>query len=391
LNELDLTLQKLGKGQISKLKSGKTIFKLSSYEGNPIVKPQDLGLTWRKNGGKKIGAVFNPGAILHNDKVILTPRCHMNYERVKIYDKKLGIERTAFENYISEIWILSSGDGLKFDRLGPVIKGDGSQHKDFIYGIEDVRIVNYKDEYLLVGCGKIKPPFKGENADRIAIYTTKDFEKITYHGIVGCFDSRNAVPLFLNEDEIYMLLRFYPHIYIARLEAGIEQILKPKEHEKEWMKIYENKEKFLLLEAGKFPHEREKIGPGPPPIKTGEGWLLIYHAVGSITPEICKEYGLNKGIERGYSVCAALLDAESPQKVICRTRDPIYVPSKPYELWGDQKYPVDVPAVVFPTGAILRNDKLLLYCGAGDKYIILLSCSIRRLIDYLFEVEEAHR
>ena len=155
------------------------------------------------------------------------------------------------------------------------------------------------------------------------------------------------------------------------------------------MKIYENKEKFLLLEAGKFPHEKEKIGPGPPPIKTGEGWLLIYHAVGSITPEICKEYGLNKGIERGYSVCAALLDAESPQKVICRTRDPIYVPSKPYELWGDQKYPVDVPAVVFPTGAILRNDKLLLYCGAGDKYIILLSCSIRRLIDYMFE--EAHR
>ncbi|RLI21290.1 hypothetical protein DRO54_04120, partial [Candidatus Bathyarchaeota archaeon] len=323
MKDLDATIQRLGDGQISKLKSGKTIFKLFSYEANPIVKPQDLGLTWRKDGNEEIGAVFNPGAALYNDKVILAPRCHTSYERVKFFDEKLGIERTGFENYISEIWILSSNNGLNFERLGSVIKGDGSQHKDFVYGIEDVRIVHYRDEYLLIGCGKIKPPFKGENADRVAIYTTKDFEEIVYHGIISCFDSRNAVPLFLGENEVYMLLRFHPHIYIAPLEAGVEQLLKPKEHEREWMKIYENKEKFLLLKAGEFLHEREKIGPGPPPIKTSEGWLLIYHAVGSISREICAEYGLNNEIERGYSVCAALLDSENPQKVVCRTKIPL--------------------------------------------------------------------
>ncbi|MCD6241929.1 hypothetical protein J7K27_10560 [Candidatus Bathyarchaeota archaeon] len=385
MKEIDITVQKLGDGQISRLKSGKLIFKLSSYEGNPIVKPQDLGLTWRKDGKEELGAVFNPGASLYDGRVILTPRCHMNYEKVKIFDKKLGIERAAFENYISEIWILSSSNGVNFERLGAVIKGDGSQHKDFIYGIEDVRIVNYKDEYLLVGCGKIKPPFKGENADRVAIYTTRDFKEITYHGIISCFDSRNAVPLFQSENEVYMLLRFHPHIYIAPLEAGIEQILKPKEYENEWMEIYENKDRFLLLRAGELLHEREKIGPGPPPIRTSEGWLLIYHAVGTLNREICMEYGLNGEIGRGYSVCAALLDAEDPQKIICKTRIPLYIPSRPYELWGDGSYPVDVPAVVFPTGAILRGDKLLLYCGAGDKYVILLSCDVKLLLDYMFE------
>ena len=46
---------------------------------------------------------------------------------------------------------------------------------------------------------------------------------------------------------------------------------------------------------------------------------------------------------------------------------------------------MDVPAVVFPTGAILRGDKLLLYCGAGDKYVILLSCDVKLLLDYMFE------
>ena len=385
MNELDLTVQKLGEGQVSKLKSGKFIFKLSSYEGNPVVKPQDLGLTWRRNGREEVGAVFNPGATLHNGRVILAPRCHMNYERIKIFDEKLGIERAAFENYISEIWILSSSDGVNFERLGTVIKGDGSQHKDFIYGIEDIRIVNYKGEYLLVGCGKVKPPFKGENADRIAIYTTKGFKEIVYHGIISCFDSRNAVPLFLSENEVYMFLRFHPHIYLAPLEDGVNQILYPKEHEKEWMRIYENKDKFLLIRAGEFLHEREKIGPGPPPIKTSEGWLLIYHAVGTINREVCNEYGLGAEIGRGYSVCAALLDIDDPRRVVCRTNLPLYVPSRPYELWGNQNWPVDVPAVVFPTGVIVKGDRLLLYCGAGDKYVILIGCSVRCLLDYLFE------
>ena len=57
MKEMDITVQRLGDGQISRLKSGKLIFKLSSYKGNPIVKPQDLGLTWRKDAKEELGAV----------------------------------------------------------------------------------------------------------------------------------------------------------------------------------------------------------------------------------------------------------------------------------------------------------------------------------------------
>jgi len=383
-NPLDSTIRKLGNGNIVKLSSGERIFKLSSFTENPIVKPQDLGLTWRKNGKTEIGAVFNPGAAICEDQIVLTPRCHANYEKIKFFDEKLGIERSAFENYISEIWILKSRDGIKFSKLSNgIIRGDGTEHKDFVYGIEDVRIIEYKTMYFLIGCGKVKPPFKGENADRVAIYTTKDFNEINYCGIISCFDSRNAVPIFLNDEEVYMLLRFYPHIYIAPLKAGVDQLLNPKDYEEEWKKIYNNRRKFLLLESGKFPHEKEKIGPGPPPIKTSEGWLLIYHAVGKLDHNLCKEYGLKKGIERGYSICAALLDLENPQKVLCRTQRPIYIPSKPYELWGNHVYPVDVPAVVFPTGVVLKDGKMLLYCGAGDKYVILLSCNMEFLLNFM--------
>ncbi|GAI43961.1 unnamed protein product, partial [marine sediment metagenome] len=207
---------------------------------------------------------------------------------------------------------------------------------------------------------------------------------ISYHGLVESFDSRNAIPFSepINGCH-YILLRFHPNIHLACLESGIEQLLNPSKYKKEWEKLYEQRCQNLLLEAGYLVHEKEKIGPSTPLIKTDRGWLLIYHSVGEIEEDICKEYGLSEKIKRGYSICAALLDLENPEKVLCRTRHPIYIPSAPYELFGDEQFPVDVPAVVFPVGAIVRKDKLILYAGAGDKYIILLSCNLDNLVDYL--------
>ena len=387
ISSFNQNIQKLGDGEIILLNSGDTIFKMDSFRGNPVVKPQDLGLVWKENDTLKIGAVFNAGAEIFQDKIILLPRCHQGYRKGKFFDKKLGIERSYLENYISEVLPLVSDDGINFTRFqNVVIKGNGTDQQDFIYGIEDLRIIKYDHRFLLVGCGKIKPPFKGENADRIAIYSTEDFVNISYHGLVESFDSRNAIPFPepIN-GRYYILLRFHPNIHLACLEAGIEQLLNPSKYKKEWEKLYEQRQQNLLLKAGYLLHEKEKIGPSTPLIKTDKGWLFIYHSVGEIEEDICKEDGLSEKIKRGYSICAALLDLENPEKVLCRTRHPIYIPSAPYELYGDEQYPVDVPAVVFPVGAIVRKDKLILYAGAGDKYIILLSCNLDNLVDYLYK------
>jgi predicted GH43/DUF377 family glycosyl hydrolase len=387
MSVLDRSAQELGDGGTVSLDSGGTIFKFDSFEGNPIVKPQDIGLTWRENGELKIGAVFNSGAEVFQDKVILTPRCHQGYQRGTFFDEKLGIERYCLDNYISEVWPLVSEDGVHFTRFQDVaIRADGTDHQDFTYGIEDIRIIKHGRRYLLVGCGKIKPPFKGSNADRIAIYSTDDFVNITYHGMVESFDSRNAIPFPEPVNgRYYILLRFHPNVHLGFLEAGVDQLLNPSRHKERWEGIYERRGQNLLLEAGHYPHEKEKIGPSTQMIKTDRGWLLIYHAVGEIRDDICRAYGLAEGIGRGYSVCAALLDLDDPRKVLRRASNPIYIPSAPYELYGNEQYPVDVPAVVFPVGALVRGDKLILYAGAGDKYIVLLSCRLDDLIDYLWE------
>ncbi|TET78214.1 hypothetical protein E3J38_08900 [candidate division TA06 bacterium] len=387
ITSFDRTLETLGDGEVIATGSGKTIFRLASCEKNPVVKPQDIGLTWKEAGKTRIGAVFNAGVELFEEKVILAPRCHQGYKKGTFFDEALGMKRHCLENYISEVWPLVSEDGLHFARFkNVVISGDGTAHKDFTYGIEDIRIVKYGGRYVLVGCGKTKPPFKGGDSDRITIYSTDDFVNITYHGMVRSFDSRNAVPFTdPTDDRHYILLRFHPNIHLDILEAGMDQLLDPPRHAYEWEEIHKRKNKNLLLEAGHYLHEKEKIGPGPQVIKTDKGWLVIYHAVGEIEDSICKAYGLKEKIERGYSVCAALLDLRDPRNVLCRTRDPIYIPVAPYELCGDDEYPVDVPAVVFPVGVLVRKGKLLLYAGAGDKYITLLSCNLGGLIDYLWE------
>lgn len=394
---IDGLVKELGDGEIIKISTNEYIFKLSSYKSNPIIKPQDLGLIWEeptpqtsnRKSRLNVGAVFNGGAEFFEDKIMLTPRCHKGYKKGKFVDPRTHLERDCLENYISEVWILSSKDGVKFNRFhNIVIKGDGSKHQDFIYGIEDIRIVRHTAKggvYWLIGCGKVGPPFKAPNSDRIAIYSTNDFVNITYHGIVNCFDSRNAVlfPDYIN-GELYMLFRFHPNIHIDTVK--IEQLDKPRNYEDEWRRIYNHRDENILFEAGRYSHENEKIGPSTQVIKTDRGWLLIYHAVGEIGVEICEAYGIKGKIKRGYSVCAALLELDNPRSVISRTPNPIYIPSAAYELYGDTQYPVDIPAVVFPVGAVVNNDKLLLYCGAGDKYTILLSCELNKLVDYLMSI-----
>ena len=194
-----------------------TLFKLSSYRGNPIVKPEDIGLTWKANGNVYKGAVFNGGVGIYKDSIIMSPRCHTNYIKKSYYDEEIGLKRHYMENYISKVCILESRDGLSFKRKDRIIIE--GREKDFKYGIEDIRIINFKKkEYILIGCGKKIPPFKGSGGDRIAIYTTYDFENFSYRGIIDTFDSRNALifPEYI-DGKLYMIFRFHPNIHITLL------------------------------------------------------------------------------------------------------------------------------------------------------------------------------
>ena len=98
-----------------------------------------------------------------------------------------------------------------------------------------------------------------------------------------------------------------------------------------------------------------KIGAGPTPIETDEGWLLLYHGV--LTS--CNGFV--------YSLGAALLDLDEPWKVITRGSDYLLAPEAAYERVGD------VPNVVFPCAALVDRelDRLTVYYGGADTVVCL--------------------
>ncbi|MEA5116874.1 MAG: glycoside hydrolase family 130 protein, partial [Propionicimonas sp.] len=98
-----------------------------------------------------------------------------------------------------------------------------------------------------------------------------------------------------------------------------------------------------------------KIGAGPVPIETSEGWLLFYHGVS----------GTANGLV--YSIGAALLDLDDPARVLYRSRGYLLTPELPYETTGF------VPNVCFPCATLCdgATGRLAIYYGAADTYSAL--------------------
>ena len=110
-----------------------------------------------------------------------------------------------------------------------------------------------------------------------------------------------------------------------------------------------------------------KVGAGPTPIETSEGWLLIYHGV--LTS--CNGYV--------YSMSAALLDLDQPWKVIARAAPYLISPQMLYECVGD------VPNVVFPCAALLdgATGRMAIYYGAADTVTALAFTHVDDLVDWV--------
>jgi beta-1,4-mannooligosaccharide/beta-1,4-mannosyl-N-acetylglucosamine phosphorylase len=124
---------------------------------------------------------------------------------------------------------------------------------------------------------------------------------------------------------------------------------------------------------GRFHYWDEFIGSGPPPVKTRQGWLHIYHGVAT-----------HFGSANIYQAGVMLLDLEDPSKVISRGFYNILEPREPWELTGQ------VPNVVFPSGMIVKEydsegyarpeSEVFVYYGAADTCVGLAVSTVSELI-----------
>lgn len=106
-----------------------------------------------------------------------------------------------------------------------------------------------------------------------------------------------------------------------------------------------------------------KIGLNGPPIKTEDGWLLIYH-------------GVSKD-DLKYRMGAALLDLDNPIKVLARLQNPILEPIAWYENEGYRA------GTVFSNGQVVKDGILYVYYGGADKYTSVATAPIKTILTAL--------
>jgi predicted GH43/DUF377 family glycosyl hydrolase len=90
------------------------------------------------------------------------------------------------------------------------------------------------------------------------------------------------------------------------------------------------------------------VEPGPPPVLTHDGILLIYNGADD---------------KLVYRTGWALFDRKDPTKVLARADAPIFAPEQEWEKVGQ------VPNVVFVEGLVRERNRWLFYYGGADKYI----------------------
>jgi len=331
--------------------------KLKKYAGNPILSPNT------ENEWESL-VTCNPGVFYDNGTFYMLYRAAGN-------DKE----------HVIRFGLATGKDGFHFERFSnlPVFSpGEDS----FDSGcIEDARIVKFDDEYYITYAYRPYPPGQywnfahdevccpesgdhtplalKENLGNSGLAVTKDFIHFRRLGRITSpvLDDRDVI-LFPEKirGKYWMLHR--PKQYIGA-KYGVD-------YPSIWIKSsddllnWENQESHLLAKGIPGTWE-EKIGGSTPPLRTAEGWLVLYH-----------------GVENGglgyYRVGALLLDLDNPLKVIAKTPNFIMEPELDYEINGYYK------GCVFPAGNVILGDTLYVYYGGADKYVGVATCSVNELI-----------
>lgn len=257
--------------------------------------------------------------------------------------KDTGFKRLTFINHLRVVRLAE--DGVTIREVGPIV----DHHADHAtFGLEDPRLTRLGDTFHITAVGA------SHHGVCTVLLATRDFSTFDDLGIVFCRENKDVV--------------LFPEKIGGRYAAihrptGKFEVTQPEM----WLAFspdlrYWGDHRPLW---GSAPGSRGvgdsvstwddgRVGGGVPPIRTGAGWLVIYHA--SCRPGPGEPIGV-------YAAGALLLDIDDPSRVLAASPDAFMRPEADFETHGF------VNAVVFPTGYALRGDDILLYYGAADTHV----------------------
>ncbi len=320
-------------------------YKLNKHIANPIIAPNEDN-SWESF------TTFNPAALYAGGKV------HILY-RAQGYD------------YVSAVGYASSADGVAIDRRSPVPvfapqedfekNETGDANYDFMSGgsyggCEDPRVTQIGERVYMTYVA-----FDGWSPPRLALTSIhiNDFlnerwnwEKPVLISKPGVVDKSGCLLPEKINGKYVIFHRIFPNIQIDFVDDlnfdGQTNFLKG-EHE-------------IKVRPDKW--DSRKIGSGAPPLKTKDGWLLIY-------------YGVDDRDDSKYLIGAMLLDLDDPTKVLYRTDHPIVEPMEHYENVGFK------PGIVYPCGAVIIKDTLFVYYGGADSHVCVATAVVDEFLNQL--------
>lgn len=298
-------------GSAAAVGAGSSTFRRLS--ARPILSPTGSG--WESAG------TFNPAVIRRGAKIVM-------------------LYRAQDANGTSRIGYAESVDGIRFTRRPePVLTPETDYEKDG--GVEDPRLVEIDGLYYMAYTG----------------YNKKDAQ----------------LCLAVSHDLIHwerkgILLPAYQGNWNAGwTKSGA--ILKEKIQEKYWMYwlgtsadhtdqmgLSYSTDLIHWTEATSTPVLPKRPGqfdsrvaePGPPPILTADGIVLVYNGADD---------------KLVYRTGVAVFDRQDPRKLLYRSEKPLLAPELEWEKVGQ------VPNVVFVEGLLPEKNRYLLYYGGADKYV----------------------
>lgn len=298
---------------------------------NPILSPQ------RAHPWEAV-ATYNPSVIRVKDGVRLYYRAVGNPDALQTPHAGLSSVGTAF-----------SEDGIHFHSRTQVIVPSEEWDR---FGCEDPRVTFFEGRWYCFYTALGGYPFGPDNI-KVGLAIGDAPDRFTERHLITPFNAK-AATLFPEriQGDIVLLLTAHtdwteahprPIIALARAKH-IEDFFDPEY----WHHWHDHLADHALSELRRFDDDHVEVGASP--IHTSQGWLLIY----SYIQQYYDEH------KRTFSIEAALLDENDPQKLISRTH-PFMVPQEIYEQYGL------IPNIVFPTSITIGDDGMLdLWYGAAD-------------------------
>lgn len=256
---------------------------------------------------------------------------------------------TLYLTSISHLRVARSRDGMQFEiDPSPTMLPEGRMEA---WGIEDPRVTLIEDKYYITYSAV------SEKGVAVGLMSSPDLQTYTREGLILAPTNKD-VAIFPEKigGKYWMLHRPVPEglgspeMWVAALPDLIH-----------W-----GDHRFQMgLRSGQWDSAR--IGAGCVPIKTEDGWLILYHGADD---------------QHNYAMGAALLDLEQPERVLARMEQPLMVPEAEYETSGF------FANVVFACGAVVKGDEILMYYGASDDTMAAVSFSLKEVMEQLHQTRQ---